>query len=100
MSNDIEKLRTVLFDTLNELRDKENPMDIDRAKAVCQVSDVIIDTAKTEVEFARVNGSVNSQFFHKPQLPAIGDQTANGTRTLENGNKVTVDGAVTTHKSH
>jgi hypothetical protein len=120
MSNDIEKLRSVLFDTLTQLRDKENPMDIDRAKAVCQVSDVIIDSAKTEIEFAKVNGSVDSQFFKKPQLPAPAGQQIesqseqivisaetqqqpakqNDTKTLQNGNKITVEGNVTRHISH
>lgn len=69
--NDISELRTHLFDTLKALRDPEKPMDIDRAKAVCEVSDQIISSAKVEVDFARVNGSVDSKFFHKPELGAL-----------------------------
>lgn len=64
--NDIQALRTHLFNTLKQLQDKENPMDIERAKAVCQVGSVIIDSAKAEIDFARVNGSIDTQFFHKP----------------------------------
>lgn len=67
--NDIQKLREHLFATLEGLKDKENPMDLDRAKTVCQVSQTIINTAIAEVEFAKVNGSVDSSFFHKPGLP-------------------------------
>jgi len=64
--NDIQALRTHLFSTLTALQDKENPMEIDRAKAVCEVSQVIINSAKAEIDFAKVNGSVDTQFFHKP----------------------------------
>lgn len=64
--NDIQALRTHLFSTLTALQDKNNPMDIERAKAVCQVGSVIIDSAKAEIDFARVNGSVDTLFFHKP----------------------------------
>jgi hypothetical protein len=64
--NDISALRGHLFNTLQALQDKENPMDIERAKAVCQVGSVIIDSAKAEIDFAKVNGSVDTQFFNKP----------------------------------
>jgi len=37
-----------LFATLEDLRDAEKP-DIERAKAICSVSQVIIDTGKLEV---------------------------------------------------
>lgn len=65
--SDIDRLRDSLFATLEALQDKNNPMDIERAKAVCDVSQVIINAAKVEVDFARVNGSVDSKFFHKPE---------------------------------
>lgn len=108
MSNDIEKLRAHLFGTLDALRDKENPMDIDRAKAVCEVGDVIISTAKAEIDFARVNGSVDSQFFHKPvpgiaqisqkpEIPLNQDKPASATKNTATGT-LTVVGNTTTHK--
>lgn len=49
MKNRIEDLRNHLFCTLEALRDDENPMPIDRAMAVCEVSKQIIDSAKVEV---------------------------------------------------
>lgn len=40
--NDINELREHLFATLRGVRDKENPMDIDRAKAVVLVADPVV----------------------------------------------------------
>jgi hypothetical protein len=110
MNNDIAALRSHLFNTLAALQDKENPMDIDRAKAVCEVGSVIIDSAKAEIDFARVNGSVDTQFFHKPNGTAQiskrqdddFDETPGKEHPLEGytakHGHVTVDGHVTTHR--
>lgn len=68
MKHTISDLRDTLFETLKDLRAKENPMDIDRAKAIVQVSETIIESAKTEVEFMKVTGATGSGFI--PQLPA------------------------------
>jgi hypothetical protein len=54
--NTITDLRAELFATLRGLRDKKDPLDVDRARAVAQVAGVIIDSAKAEIEFARVTG--------------------------------------------
>lgn len=65
----IEDLREHLFATLAALRDEKNPMDLDRAKAVAGVAQVLVDSARVEVEMARVTGArVGSAFL--PQLPA------------------------------
>lgn len=108
--NDISALRSHLFNTLAALQDKENPMDIERAKAVCQVGDVIISSAKAEIDFARVNGSVDTQFFHKPStVPALGKRLDDGFEESEvkehplehfatKHGHVTVQGHITTHK--
>lgn len=66
---DINKLREHLFTTLEGLQDKENPMDIERAKAICETGQVIVNAAKAEIDFAKVNGAVISNFFEKPALP-------------------------------
>lgn len=102
MNNDILALRSHLFNTLTALQDKENPMDIDRAKAICQVGDVIVDTAKTEIDFMRVNGSIETQFFQKPTPPASlqPPAAAQAIEQKNTGNKratVIVEGNVTTH---
>lgn len=45
-------------------------MDIDRARAVTQVASTIIDSARVEVEFARVTGQPTGSGF-LPQAPAL-----------------------------
>lgn len=47
-------LREHLFATLEGLLDDENPIDINRAKAVADVGKVIVESAKIEVEMAKV----------------------------------------------
>ena len=63
MPNDIDDLRTHLFDTLKALKDKEKPMDLDRARAVADVARVLIDSAKVEVDFLKVTGAIRSTNF-------------------------------------
>lgn len=51
MKNKMTDLRDHLFATLEALQDKDNPMDIDRAKAIAEVGKVLVDSAKVEVAF-------------------------------------------------
>jgi hypothetical protein len=68
MSQDISALRAHLFAALAGLSDKENPMDIERAKAIADVGQVIINTAKVEVEHIKAVGGKGSGFI--PSLAA------------------------------
>jgi hypothetical protein len=61
--DDINAVRAALFDALRGLSNKENPMDIERAKAVCDVSQAIINTAKVEIDFTRATGLVLASDF-------------------------------------
>ncbi|SEN44296.1 hypothetical protein [Nitrosomonas marina] len=61
--NDVNDLREILFDTLKDLRNEERPMDIDRAKAVSDVAQTIINTAKIEIDHAKITGSSSSSFI-------------------------------------
>lgn len=81
MSNDsnvpsITALREHLMATLADLRNRDNPMEVDRARAVAQVAGVLVETAKVEVEYIRVTGGQQSQFLEgakdadPPMLPA------------------------------
>ena len=56
MKNKIEDLRNHLFATLEDLRDKEKPMDLDRAAAVAKVAQVIVNSATLEVKFMNALG--------------------------------------------
>lgn len=51
MKNKIEDLRNHLFATLEALLDEDEPMALDRAHAVCEVGQTIINSAKAETEF-------------------------------------------------
>ena len=57
MKNKIEDLRNHLFETLEALKDPDKPMDLDRAAAVADVSRVIIESAKVEVDLLKVTGA-------------------------------------------
>jgi len=48
--NRITDLRDHLFETLEALKDKDNPMDLERAKVIAQVSQTIINSATVEVK--------------------------------------------------
>lgn len=63
MKRHIDDLRDHLFETLEALKDQNNPMDIERAKAIAGVAQVIINSAKVEVHNAQVNGGVLSGFL-------------------------------------
>lgn len=63
MKNKIEDLRNHLFATIENLMDDEKPMDIERAKAVSDVAQVIINSAKVEVDFINKTGIVSTNFL-------------------------------------
>lgn len=71
----ISQLREHLLKTLEALRDRENPMDPVRAKAVAEVASVVVDTAKVEVDYLRVTGQDRAGFLQgsPTALPAPDD---------------------------
>lgn len=70
MKNKLEDLRNHLFETLEALKDKESPMPIERAEAVAKVAQVIVNSAKVEVDYCRETGQKSGgQFF--PEQPAL-----------------------------
>jgi hypothetical protein len=54
MKNRIEDLRDHLFETLESLKDKDKPMEIERAEAICSVAGKIIESARAETDRIRV----------------------------------------------
>ena len=75
MKNKIEDLRNHLFETLEALKDKDKPMEIDRARAICEVSQTIINTAKAETEHLKVVGGKSaSDFIQVEQKPLQPEQ--------------------------
>lgn len=74
MSETIADLRAHLFGALRGLSDKS--MDIDRAKAIADVSQTIINSAKVEVEHIKVAGGSGSGFILAPKTTALPDGTS------------------------
>ena len=73
--SDITTLRATLFDTLNQLKTGE--IEIDKARAINDVAQTIINTAKTEIDFLRVAGGSGTGFIPdaRPALPNAGGTT-------------------------
>ena len=64
--NDINALRATLFETLQGLKDGK--LDVERAKAICDASQTIINSVKVEIDFTKTTGlQTNSEFI--PTLP-------------------------------
>lgn len=76
--NKIEDLRDHLFETIEALKDKDAPMDLDRAKTISEVANTIIASAKVEVDAMRVMeaASMGTDFIPvesrpRPSLPLL-----------------------------
>lgn len=79
----INTLRAHLMETLASLRDRDNPMEPDRARAVAQVAGVLVDTARVEVDYIKATGQDVSNFIDgmkAPETPQI-EQSQDGPRT-------------------
>ena len=73
MKNKIEDLRNHLFATIEGLLDDEKPLDISRAKAVADVAQVIINSAKVEVDFINKVGGTGTGFIPEDKLLSNGN---------------------------
>lgn len=103
----ITALRAHLFGTLEALRDKDNPMDLDRARAVCNVAKEITDTARAETDFHRATGiDINSNFIEAlpaPSLESTSARTSDTTQATFSGRGILAvtkvpGGTITQHK--
>lgn len=83
----IETLREHLFATLQGLKD--GSMKIETAKAMGDISQVIINSAKVEADFIKANGGGKSEFFSADLTRQI-SQTSTGLKVI--------DGNLTVHK--
>lgn len=92
--SDINTLREALFDTLAALKNKT--IDLDRAKAINETAQTIINTAKVEVDFMKAGGKIDGTGF----LPALTDNrpksqtTAHGVKVVE----IVPGGSITQHR--
>lgn len=61
MSNTISDLRKHLFDAIQGVRD--GTMDTEKAKTVAELSKVVVESAKVEVDFMKAGGLTNGTGF-------------------------------------
>ncbi|MDE3023144.1 MAG: hypothetical protein KGI54_15060 [Pseudomonadota bacterium] len=99
MANDINTLRDNLFETLAALKDKDNPMALDRARAISEVAQTIINSAKVEVDFIKhargksISGFIENQGDSNSDIsgPQVikDDRTGKTTVEMVNGARIT-----------
>lgn len=68
MSNNISTVRQHLLDTLADLRNRDQPMEVERARAVADVARVLVDSAKVEVDYLKVTGQASADFLKGEQV--------------------------------
>jgi len=91
MSN-LQTLRQHLFDTLAGL--KADTIKIDQARAINETAQVIINSAKVEVDFMKYSGKVVASEFMQLEDGEQKTATANGQKTVA----LVPGGSVTTHR--
>jgi hypothetical protein len=61
MANDIDQLRAKLFETMQGIKD--GTVDVEKAKLISEIGQVIVNTAKVEIDYIRTTNRTQSQFF-------------------------------------
>ena len=77
--NDINTLRDHLFDTLEKLSQRK--ISEDEAKAISQVAQVIINSAKVEVDYIRATEGTGTGFIQDTPLQPKGLSVRRGTES-------------------
>lgn len=86
MSRTINDLRTHLFDAIEGL--KAGTLDLDKARAIADLGQTVINSAKVEVDYLKATGNTQGSGF-LGQLPAPADPAPAGdTVTPVNGGRV------------
>lgn len=60
--NKIQDLRDHLFETIEMLKEGNDKMPLEKAKAIADVSQVIINTAKLEIDFIRATDKLEGHY--------------------------------------
>jgi hypothetical protein len=67
--NTMTDLRNHLFEVMEALKDEEKPMELARARAVVDVAQALINTAKVEVDFLNaIDSSESTEFFDMQRI--------------------------------
>lgn len=73
-SSDIVELREALFDTLRDLR--AGKIDAEKARAINDTAQVIVNTAKVEIDYLRATGATKgTEFIPSDRDPVLPDGT-------------------------
>ena len=82
--NKMTDLRDHLFAALEALGDKEQPMEVQRAKAICEVAQTLINTAQVEIDLIEAIGAdsrsdfFGESFYQRPRLAHVPAKKING----------------------
>jgi hypothetical protein len=71
VKNKMTDLRDHLFAALEGLADDDKPLDLDRARAIAEVAQTIVNSAKVEVDYCRITGRQPPTPFLEPQPPRL-----------------------------
>lgn len=71
MANNAASLYDTIFKTIEALKDKENPMDLARAKAISEAVQTAVNLAKVEVDHVKVTQGASASFFQCDKLSLV-----------------------------
>lgn len=69
MARNISDLREVLFETMNAVRN--GTLDVEKAKVISELGQVMVNTAKTEVDFVKATNQTKSDFISPEKMPDL-----------------------------
>lgn len=78
----IDDLRLHLFATIEELRDPDSKIDLNRVNAINATAGMIIQSGKVEVAFLNATGEHSGQFFAKDRCAALASERQKPQRLL------------------
>lgn len=87
MRETIADLRASLFAAMRGLTDKDNPIEIERARAVSDIAQTIINTAKVEIEHLKITGGKGCAFIQEAPKPT---DLPDGTHVIDQKPGVTI----------
>lgn len=73
MKNKLSDLRDHLFETIERLKSADRSMPLEKAKAIAEVAQVIINSAKVEVDYLKATDQAQGTGFME-RTPIPGEQ--------------------------
>jgi hypothetical protein len=83
--NKMEDLRDHLFETIEMLKDPDSGMDVKKAKAIAEIGKVLVDSARTEIQFNNTIGGRGSGFISDGGNEADAERSQLGDGGYTNG---------------